>query len=111
MKLLLDQNISYRLVKQLENHFTQVSHVKLAALTDASDLDIRNYAKKEGFTIVTYDDDFVKYNYLYGAPPKVIWIRQGNLSNEALAQLLLAKKEKIELFIATELQIGILEIL
>ena len=111
MKLLLDQNISYRVLKLLSVHFTKVTHIKQENLTNASDLDIRNYAIRNDYTIVTYDDDFIKYNYLYGAPPKILWIRRGNLSNEALAQLLIDSKEKIELFVGSELQVSVLEII
>ena len=111
MKLLLDQNISFRVVKLLSEYFSLSTHVKQENLTNASDLEIRNYAIKNGHTIVTYDDDFIKYNLLYGPPPKIIWIRTGNLSNEALAKLLIAQKEKIETFISSELQTGVLEMI
>lgn len=111
MKLLLDQNISFRVAGLLAAHFATVTHVKHEDLTDASDLHIREYAIENDFIILTYDDDFIKYNHLYGPPPKIIWIRRGNLSNEALAQLLIATKEKIELFAASELPVGVLEIM
>lgn len=70
MKLLLDQNISFRVIKMLSGHFASITHVKLEHLTDAADLDIRNFAIQNGHTIITYDDDFIKYNHLSGAPPK-----------------------------------------
>lgn len=111
MKFLLDQNISYRVVKLLSGHFATVTHVKHENLTDSSDLNIRNYAIANDYTIVTHDDDFIKYNILYGAPPKIIWVRRGNLSNEALVPLRIASKEKIELFVGSELPIGVLEII
>jgi predicted nuclease of predicted toxin-antitoxin system len=111
MKLLLDQNISFRLIKLLSGHFVFVTHVNQENLINVSDLEIRNHAIRNGYTIVTYDDDFIKYNHLHGQPPKIIWIRRGNLSNEALAQLLIKAKERIELFVSSDLQIGILEII
>lgn len=110
MNLLLDQNISYRVVKLLAGHYSSVTHVKQENLTDATDLTIRNYAIWHQLVIVTYDDDFIKYNLVFGTPPKVVWIRKGNLSNEALAQLMIDAKDKIELFVASELQVGVLEI-
>jgi predicted nuclease of predicted toxin-antitoxin system len=70
MKLLLDQNISFRVVKLLSSQFAIVTHVKQENLTDASDLDIRKYAIENGYTIVSYNDDFIKYNHLYGPPQK-----------------------------------------
>ena len=110
MKLLLDQNISFRVVKLLSTEFT-VTHVGQEGLTDASDLDIRRYAIKYGYTIITFDDDFNKYNLLYGPPPQVIWIRKGNLSNDELASLLISKKEQITQFLPTPGESGILEII
>jgi len=44
MKLLLDQNISYKVVRSLEATFT-ISHVRSLGLTDASDVIIWQYAK------------------------------------------------------------------
>lgn len=113
MKVLLDQNISFRLVKLIAEDFPDAVHIKQAGLTDATDLQIREFATKHGFTIVTYDDDFIKYNLLYGPPPKIIWIRKGNLSNAELAQLLSRNKEQIERFVfsAPVSDAGILEII
>lgn len=113
MKLLLDQNISFRLVKLIAEDFPDAFHIKQVGLTDASDLEIREYSIKNQLTIVTYDDDFNKYNLLHGPPPKIIWIRKGNLSNKDLAELLTANKKQIEHFISSALPTdsGILEII
>ena len=60
MKLLLDQNISRKLVDELEDLFPRLNHVYLLGLHKASDEKIWNYARKNGFTIVTQDSDFVE---------------------------------------------------
>ena len=81
MKILFDQNISFRLVNLLKTTFEQVDHVKSLGLTDATDLEIWNFAFKNNYTIVTFDSDFIDLATLKGSPPKIIWLRFGNSSN------------------------------
>ena len=72
MKLLFDQNLSHRLPARLVDLFPESSHVRAAALEQASDDTIWNYAKANGFCIVTQDSDFAERSRLFGAPPKVV---------------------------------------
>lgn len=78
MKLLFDQNLSFRLVKQLETSFPDSSHVRWLKMDTEGDRLIWQDAKGNGFTIVTQDADFELLSPLYGFPPKVIWLRCGN---------------------------------
>ncbi len=48
--------------------------------------------------IVSKDADFRQRSFLYGAPPKVIWIRTGNCSTKQIAALLRERREEIERF-------------
>ena len=80
MRLLFDQNISHRILKLLSPQFLESSTVKAEGLINASDLEILEFAKHNNFTIVTQDSDFNDLNILKGFPPKVIWIRTGNIS-------------------------------
>jgi predicted nuclease of predicted toxin-antitoxin system len=75
MKLLLDQNISRKLVKQLEDIYPGSQHITSIMSENSDDREIWLYAKQNGFTIVTKDDDFEQRSILLGHPPKVIWIR------------------------------------
>jgi len=59
VKLLLDQNISFRVSRLLSGTFEHVQQIKEIGLVDASDLEIWNYAYKNDFVIVTFDSDFV----------------------------------------------------
>lgn len=72
MKILLDQNISYRLISLLKKLFDQIEHVSQVGLEDTNDFVIRKYAKEKNFTIITFDKDFVELSNLFGVPPKVI---------------------------------------
>lgn len=90
MKLLFDQNISYRMVERLDRAFPDSNHVRLLGLDRASDEEIWNYARKHEFLIVTQDSDFYEMSLLYGFPPKIIWLRCGNTSTSSV-QILLEK--------------------
>ena len=46
----------------------------------ASDREIWDHARDSGFVIASKDNDFQQMSFLFGAPPKVIWIRRGNCS-------------------------------
>jgi predicted nuclease of predicted toxin-antitoxin system len=98
MKLLLDQNISFRLISTLEQHFPGSEHVKRLGLLDKTDREIWDYTKLHGFIIVTFDSDFYDLSVIIGSPPKVLWINTGNLARKNLATLLLAKVEEIKSF-------------
>jgi predicted nuclease of predicted toxin-antitoxin system len=102
MKLLFDQNISFRVVKKFESVFKDCQQVRLAGLENKTDYEIWNYAKENAYTIVTFDADFYDLVTLRGYPPKVIWLRTGNLSTNQLFDLLTTKKEVIVEFISSD---------
>jgi predicted nuclease of predicted toxin-antitoxin system len=96
MKLLFDHNLPPRLVSRLRELFPHSEHVFTIGLDQASDLQIREYAKGEDLVIVTKDADFSDLWVLRGFPPKVIWIRRGNCSANDLEQLLREHHQQIE---------------
>jgi predicted nuclease of predicted toxin-antitoxin system len=77
MKLLLDQNLSFRLCPVLADLFPDSTHVRLLGLSDASDNAVWEFAKRAGFTLVSLDSDFAERAALLGPPPKLIWLRWG----------------------------------
>lgn len=102
MKLLFDQNISHRILKFIPSPFSASSSVKKEGLLNATDREIWEFAKQKGYTIVTNDSDFNDLNLLYGFPPKIIWIRTGNLYTQDLASMLSANTDEIIKFNANE---------
>lgn len=88
MKLLFDQNISSKLIHQLKDLYPDSKHVKDLNLEKSDDKKIWNYAQKHGFTIVSKDEDFHQMSFLYGAPPKIIWVKLGNCTTEDIEQAL-----------------------
>lgn len=95
MKLLLDENLSRRLVPFLQNHFPGSTQVALIGLEHADDRAIWEYAGNNGFVIVTRDADFEELSALYGQPPQVLWLRTPNQSKSATLSLLLENRDAI----------------
>ncbi|MBU4017422.1 DUF5615 family PIN-like protein [Patescibacteria group bacterium] len=108
-KLLFDQNLSYRIIKEIGHLFPNSSHVCLLKLDKADDLTIWNYAKEHGFHIVTQDSDFNDTNILYGYPPKIIRIHTGNTATNTIIELIQKKNEAIQNFLDNE-KTGFLEL-
>ncbi len=69
MKLLLDQNLSYRMLDAIDSAFPGSSHVRLHGFEAATDTEIWNFAKNRDFVIVTRDVDFFERSLILGAPP------------------------------------------
>lgn len=109
MKLLLDQNVSYRLVQKLEVIFPGTQHVSKIGLTNKSDRDIWETAKREDYVVVTFDSDFYDLSLTLGHPPKLIWIRSGNTTTRNLERILTSKSDQIGTF-GNDPELGCLEI-
>ena len=96
MKLLFDQNLSPRLITLLEDLFPNSNHVFPLGLDKAEDSDVWEYAKTNGFILVTKDADFGDVSVLRGFPPKVIWIRRGNCKTVEIEKILRDNFQTIE---------------
>ena len=88
MKLLLDENLSDRIVGWLRDLYPDSAHVKQHALTRSSDGAIWSYAAKNGFVVVSKDWDFHQRSLVRGAPPKLIFLRVGTCPTADIVRLL-----------------------
>lgn len=109
MKLLLDQNLSYRLLARLENAFPGSSQIHRLGMDHADDDAIWRFARENGFAIVTKDSDFSERSLVLGFPPKVIWLKCGNISTHQTEAILARSLEAIQIFLE-DLKAGCLEI-
>lgn len=57
-----------------------------------------DYAKNNGFMIVSKDADMHDLSLVFGNPPKVIWVRLGNCSTRQVENLLRKNFDVIKLF-------------
>ena len=87
MKLLLDENLSDRIIHKIIDLYPDSEHVKTLALTNTDDALIWEYAKVNSFAI-SKDSDFHQRSLLYGHPPKFIYLRIGNSPTSKIVQIL-----------------------
>ena len=95
MKLLLDHNISHKLVVRLADVFPGSTQTRLLNLGRTNDPQLWLIAQTHGFIFVTKDKDVAELAILRGAPPKVIWLRMGNCSTIAVELTLRANIDAI----------------
>lgn len=98
MKLLFDENLAPALVDALAGIFQESTHVRHVGLKSSADGKVWDYAADMGYAIVTKDADFRQRSFLFGPPPKVIWIGLGNCSTKQIAELLREQSNEIEAF-------------
>jgi predicted nuclease of predicted toxin-antitoxin system len=109
MKLLFDENISWRIVKKVRDIFPLSEHATNIKPKLRDDLDIFYHARKENFLIVTFDEDFRELQSMNGFSPKIIWLRTGNTSTQRVLAKLMDNQQGI-VDLENNDEIGILEI-
>ena len=88
MKLLLDENLSDRIIYRIVDLYPGSAHVKALALCNTEDVIIWGYAKANDFVIVSKDADFHQRSLVYGHPPKFVYLRIGNCPTSEITELL-----------------------
>ena len=102
MRFLYDQNLSYRLVADLKDLYPDSLHVRDIGMKESDDSDIWDYAAQNGYIIVSKDSDFRQQSFMYGHPPKVIWVRVGNCSVDTIISLFRMHHDAISRFEQSE---------
>ena len=100
MRLLFDQNISYRILKKLPKSFSDCVQLNQVGLKNCNDSDIWQYAHDNNYVIVTFDSDFYDISLLNSSPPKIIWLKTGNHTTQEIADLLIANENSNKEFIS-----------
>ena len=88
MKLLLDENLSDKIIPLILDLYPGSSHVKARNLLRSEDSLIWSFARDNDFAIVSKDSDFHQRSLVYGAPPKLIFLRVGNRPTALVTQVL-----------------------
>jgi predicted nuclease of predicted toxin-antitoxin system len=71
MKLLLDENLSDRILVEIADLSPGSAHVKTYNLLSASDDEIWDFARRNDFTLISKNSDFHQRSLLFAAPPKL----------------------------------------
>ncbi|MDR3299100.1 MAG: DUF5615 family PIN-like protein [Candidatus Accumulibacter sp.] len=109
MKLLLDQNLSRRLLPELASIFPGSSHVQVDGLESTSGKSVWQFARGHGFAIVTKDVDFLEMQQIFGFHPKLVWMNCGNVSNIVIQKKLVDHADAIRKMLTTT-DAGVVEI-
>ena len=88
MKQLFDENLSPNLLRLVTATFPGSEHVREIGLKGHTDEEIWDYARVNGFAIISKDKDFYQRALFYGSPPKFIWLRLGNCTRDELLALI-----------------------
>ena len=100
MKLLLDENLNPRLPALLADFYPDSSQIELLGLRGATDTAVWEYAKAQGYVLVSKDNDFRQRSFQYGSPPKVVWLNVGNAGTPVILNLLRESRDEIAHFVA-----------
>jgi predicted nuclease of predicted toxin-antitoxin system len=84
IRFLIDAQLPPGLARRLTSRGYPAEHVNRIDLGDAADGAIWRYAAQNGAALVTKDEDFAALANRDTTGPQVIWIRIGNISNDAL---------------------------
>ena len=96
MKLLLDENLSRRIVPALQGAFPGTTQIALINMQAADDRAVWNFAMANDFVIVTKDSDFADLQAILGFPPKLILLAVGNVSNDKVVETLVRASADLE---------------
>ena len=88
MKLLLDENLSDRILSQIVDLYPDSAHVKTLGFIHTNDTLIWSYAKQHDYIIASKDADFHQRSLVFGHPPKLVFLRIGNCPTGRITQLL-----------------------
>jgi predicted nuclease of predicted toxin-antitoxin system len=84
IRFLIDAQLPPGLARRLTVRGYAAEHVNRIGLGNTSDSTIWQYAARTNATLVTKDEDFVALAGQEPTGPQVVWIRIGNISNDAL---------------------------
>lgn len=71
-------------------------------MESASDKEVWQRAKDDGYVVVSRDADFQELSLVWGAPPQVIRLRTPNQTRAAVLKLLLDNKDVIHTALETQ---------
>lgn len=100
MTFLIDENLSWRLGRRLEDWFPGCRHVTACGLERANDAEIWAYARAHGLHLLSKDDDLRGLVEVRGVPPKLVWLRMGNVTTQQIAAAMEQSAGLIQAFLS-----------
>jgi len=106
---LLDKNLSPKIARSIEHLFPGCIHVGSVGLDDSGDPEVWDFARQNNLHILPKDADFSKIITFRGFPPKVVWLKCGNVTTKEIVEKVLDNEASILNFLPHPTA-GILEI-
>lgn len=100
IRLLLDENLSERLLPSVLDVFPGSDHVRMLRTEGLSDSALWELAGDGDYLLTTRDEDLIGTSVLRGTPPKILWLNTGHSRNAVIAALIAAHAADIERFVA-----------
>jgi predicted nuclease of predicted toxin-antitoxin system len=101
----IDLNLPPKLANWIVEGFNvNAKSFKELSFTEVSDVEVYNIAARKSNMIIisTKDIDFSKYQNIVGAPPRILYLNVGNISNKNLKILFEERfAEILQLFLTT----------
>jgi predicted nuclease of predicted toxin-antitoxin system len=98
VKLLLDENLSDRIIPRILDLYPGSAHVKSQSLIHTDDRLIWAFALEHAFTLVSKDADFHQRSLVLGQPPKLLFLPVGNCATNQIIDLLRSNFDHISAF-------------
>ena len=108
MRLLLDENVSWRLAAYLRPHCEAVLHVRDIQLDNSPDTSIWRYAKQYGYDIITKDEDFVRLVMASGFPPRIVALQNAQVAVARLAEFMVTQLPQLRQFLGGQAEFGLM---
>jgi predicted nuclease of predicted toxin-antitoxin system len=103
LRILLDQNLSPRLIRRLADILPGLESVYDHDLTAASDPFLFEWSRTMGFAaLISADRDFVLLAERLGPPPKIIRIERCDFPSGAIEKLIRREATQIQDFLISE---------
>jgi predicted nuclease of predicted toxin-antitoxin system len=100
LKLLFDENLSPRLVRELAAEFPDSAQVDDAGLRAHSDAEVWAHARWHGFVIASKGERFPQAQFPPRTPTQVLWLAVGNAGTDVIARILRDHRAEIEAMVA-----------
>jgi predicted nuclease of predicted toxin-antitoxin system len=108
IRVIADENISWR-IKKLLSDWDILPSNEINPGKRLDDYYIWNFARQNNYSILTFDEDFFEIQNIHSFPPKIIWLRTGNIATRLIAERLIALEQDIHSFLENK-EMGIYEI-
>jgi len=97
IRVLIDENLPATLALKLGCECLHATDLA----SQPTDKTLWDHARRENWTLLTKDADFFEQLAINGAPPKVVWLRTGNLRRAELEAMLARRWPQITTLLNT----------